>query len=331
MAGVHARGTMRSPRLRGTRQGLLPTPMRIFLSHASEDKARVQALQAALPPHVQVWLDVDQLYAGHRLDEELRRAILDENDYVIVFVGPHALESEWVAQELAWALEVEADLGRPYVVPVFLPGTPAQPPAGSAFAPLWQRIYLAIPDDPVAAGTALAAQLFALASAWIETTAGSSRRRFIARLRRDLTRFKDDAYLMLAAMGVPLPVLCSRAEAHAQFAAATTAYAQFAAGFVARKDGLREQVHQLFGGYLAAEAEKLLAFVEQKVYRGRLYELNPVVDAVNRFGAQAVPDPAARAEAEADKARRLEAARKVLEQMTKRSLDLLAKLELEAR
>ncbi len=132
-------------------------------------------------------------------------------------------------------------------------------------------------------------------------------------------------------MGVPLPVLCTREEAHAQFASATAAYAEYAAGFVARKDALREQVHALFGGYLAAESEKLLGFVEQKVYRGRLYELNTVVDAVNTFGAQGDPDPAAMAAAEADKARRLDAARKALEQMTKRSLDLLAKLELEAR
>src|SRR6478735_6634416 len=114
--------------------------MRIFLSHASDDKALVQALQAGWPAHMRVWLDVDQLYAGHRLGEELRRAILDENDYVVVFVSPTSLQSEWVAQELAWALEVEADIGRPFVVPVFLAGTPDAAPPGHAFAPLWQRI-----------------------------------------------------------------------------------------------------------------------------------------------------------------------------------------------
>lgn len=304
--------------------------MRIFLSHASEDKPRVQAVQAGLPAHVKVWLDVDQLYAGHRLDAELRRAILDENDYVAVFVSPAALASAWVAQELAWALEVEADLGRPYVVPLFLPGMPGAAPAGSAFAPLWERIFLRLPDDDAAASAAVAAQLFALASAVVETAGGSSRQRFIARLRRDLTRLKDDAYLMLAAMGPPLEVLGTRAEAHAQFAAATQAYAGFAAGFVARKDALREQVHALFGGFLAAETEKLMRFIEQKVYRGRLFELNPVVDAVNGF-ALLQADPARLAAAEGDKAARLAAAHQVLVPMTRRSLDLLAKLELEAR
>jgi hypothetical protein len=305
--------------------------MRIFLSHASEDKPQVQAMQANLPGHVQVWLDVEQLYAGQQLGEELRRAILDENDYVVVFVSPRSLMSEWVAQELSWALEVEADLGRTFVVPVFLPRTPDAPPEGSPFALLWQRIFLRCPEDAAEAGTALSAHLFALASAWIEVNGGSSRKRFIARLRRDLTRFKDDAYLMLAAMGVPIEVLATREEAHAQFARTIGDYVQFSAAFVARKDGLREQIQSLFGGYLAAEAEKLLAYIEQKVYRGRLYELNAVVDAVNAFENRLRNDPEALALAEADKSRRLEAARKVLEPMTKRSLELLSKLEIEAR
>ncbi len=305
--------------------------MRLFLSHATEDKAFVRSLHERLPGHVRVWLDVDQLYAGHELGEELRRAILDENDFVVVFISPQSLRSDWVAQELTWALEVEADIGRPFVVPVFLSGTPDAPPEGSAFAPLWQRIYMRCPDDAAAGAATLASQLFALASEWIETAGGNSRRRFIDRLRRDLTRFKDDAYLMLAAMGAPIEVLATREEAHAHFARATADYVQFSAGFVARKDGLREQIHKLFGGYLAAEAEKLLSFIEQKVYRGRIYELNAVVDAVNGFEATLRHDAVARAAAESDKAARLAAARKALEQMTRRSLDLLAMLELEAR
>src|SRR5574337_1505664 len=136
---------------------------------------------------------------------------------------------------------------------------------------------------------------------------------------------------MIAAMGVPIRMLATDGGAYAHFARATAAYTEFSAGFVARKDGLREQTHALFGGYLAAEAEKLLAFVEHKLYRGRIYELNAVVGAVNTFDATLRDDQGALAAAERDKAERLAAARKALEQLTRRSLDLLAKLELEAR
>ena len=301
--------------------------MRLFMSHASEDKPFVQALQAALPAHVRVWLDVENLYAGHSLSDELRRAVLDENDYLVLFVSPHSLQSDWVAQEMRWALEREADLLRPFVVPVFLSGTAEEPPAGSQFAPLWKRIYLKCPAEPLAGAAELSHHLFALLSDWIETAGDHSRRRFIARLRTDLTRFKDEAFLMVAAMGVPLQVLATREEAHAQFARSTVAYTQTSAAFIARKDLLRAQAQSMFGGYLAAECDKLLAFVEEKVYRGRLYALNAVPDAVNAYEATLRHDAAALAAAEADKTRRLTQAQTVLKQMTKRSLDLLAKLE----
>lgn len=301
--------------------------MRLFLSHASEDKPFVEALRAGLPAHARTWLDIDNLYASHSLSDELRRAILDENDYVVLFVSPHSLQSDWVARELAWALEREADLLRPFVVPVFLPGVAESAPSSGPFAPLWQRIYLKCPSDAAAAAAELARHLFGLLSEWIETAGDSSRKRFIARLRADLTRFKDDAFLMLAAMGVPLEVLATRAEAHAQFARTVSAYVEFSDAFIARKDALRAQIHMLFGGFLAAECDKLLAFVEEKVYRGRLFELNAVVDAVNAYETSLKDDAAALAAAEADKALRLAKAHTVLQQMTKRSLELLAKLE----
>ena len=301
--------------------------MRLFLSHASEDKPFVEALRAGLPAHVRVWLDIDNLYAGHRLSDELRRAILDENDYVALFVSPRALHSDWVARELAWALERETDLLRPFVVPVFLPGTPDAAPGDGPFAALWQRIYLKCPDDAAQGAVELARHLFALLSEWIEPAGDSSRKRFIARLRADLTRFKDEAFLMLAAMGVPLEVLCTREEAHAQFARTVAAYVQFSDAFIARKDTLRAQTHSMFGGFLATECDKLLAFVEEKVYRGRVFELNAVVDAVNAYETSLKEDAAALAAAETDKAVRLAKAHAVLQQMTKRSLELLAKLE----
>jgi hypothetical protein len=301
--------------------------MRLFLSHASEDKPFVEALRAGLPAHVRVWLDVDNLYAGHRLSDELRRAILDENDYVALFVSPRSLQSDWVARELDWALEREADLVRPFVVPVFLPGTSEVAPSEGPFAALWQRIYVRCPDDAAEGAEELARHLFALLSEWIETAGDSSRKRFIARLRADLTRFKDDAFLMIAAMGAPLEVLSTRAEAHAQFARTVGAYVQFSDAFIARKDALRAQIHSMFGGYLATECDKLLAFVEEKVFRGRLYELNAVVDAVNAYETSLKDDAAALAAAESDKDKRLAKAHAVLQQMTRRTLDLLAKLE----
>jgi hypothetical protein len=303
--------------------------VRIFLSHASQDKPFVQAIQACLVPHIRVWLDVEHLYAGNRLSDELRKAILDENDYTIVFVSPNSIASDWVARELAWALEREADLGRPFVVPVFLPGAPVDAAPPGPFAPLWQRIYMVSPVEPAAAAADLSHHLFALLSDWVEQAGDSSRNRFVARLRADLTEFKDRAFLMLAAMGAPIEMLATHSEAHATFARTVDAYVRFSDDFIARKDSLRAQVHSMFGGFVAAETDKALAFVENKVYRGRLFELNAVVDSVNAFEARLQTDPVALQEAEARKADLLAKAHPVLQQMTKRTLALLDMLQVQ--
>jgi hypothetical protein len=300
--------------------------MRVFLSHASVDKGFVQAVQAALPPHVKAWLDADDLYAGQTLGDEIRRAILDETDYVLLFVSATSLASAWVGRELVWALQREVDLGRPFVVPLLLPGVSvvgAAPP----FDVLRQRLYIKAPADPAAASAELARHLFALASEWIETAGDSSRQAFISRLKRDLTRFKDLAFVLIASAGESLAVLGTRPEAHASWANAVRDYTEFSDGFIARKDSLRAQVRDLFGGHLGAEADKLLQFVERNVYRGDMFELNEIVHAINGFDRVLRDDPVALARAEARKSELLSQATKTLEQTTKRSLSFIAKLE----
>ncbi len=301
--------------------------MRVFLSHASADKSFVRAVQAALPPHVRTWLDVQELYAGHELRAELRQAVFDDTDYVVLFVSPRALDSEWVARELGWAIEREADLGRPFVVPVFLADTPAAAPAAGALAPMWSRIHIRATDDANAAAAEVARHLFALVSDWIEKTGDSSRKRFITRLRADLTEFKDRAYLMVAAMGASIEMMASHEEAHATFANCVTAYVSFSDDFIGRKDALRAQAHELFGGYVAAQTDQTLAFIESKVYRGHLFDLNAIVDDVNAFERSLKSDALALAAAQDRKQALLAKAQQVLQQMTKRSLALIDMLQ----
>lgn len=303
--------------------------MRIFMSHASQDKAFVQAAQARLPAHVRVWLDVDQLYAGHRLSDELRHAVLDENDYVIVFVSEHTLQSAWVGREVVWALEREADLGRPFVVPVMLPGVPLDAAPAGDFAPLWQRIYLQGGDGPAAVGDALGRHLFGLVSAWIETAGDSSRRRFIARLRADLTGFADAAHLMLGVMRNPIPVLAQDADALAALQQHVGDYGRCSDPLIARLPLVRTRARDLFGSNLASEVDRLLTMLEEKVYRGRLFDLNAVLESVNGYETSLQGHATRLKAAEAQREQRLDAAHTVLQQFTRKTLSVMDKLERE--
>jgi hypothetical protein len=94
--------------------------MKIFLSHASRDKALVREIRNHLPEHVRSWLDEKQLLIGDDLGGSIKKAIEADTDYVIIFLSRDSVTSKWVKRELAWALKREKQLGRPFVLPMLL-------------------------------------------------------------------------------------------------------------------------------------------------------------------------------------------------------------------
>lgn len=94
--------------------------MRIFFSHSSRDKALLRELREHFPPWLTSWLDEDRLVFGASLANSLRDAINSEVDYVVVFLGHEAVNSEWVKKEIEWALENEKTLNRTFLLPVVL-------------------------------------------------------------------------------------------------------------------------------------------------------------------------------------------------------------------
>lgn len=94
--------------------------MRIFFSHSSRDKALLRELRGYFPPWLSSWIDEDALLAGSALELSLKRAIDEEVDFVVIFIGREALESDWVRREIEWALAREEQLGRVFLLPVLL-------------------------------------------------------------------------------------------------------------------------------------------------------------------------------------------------------------------
>ena len=93
--------------------------MRVFVSHATEDKPRALAITAALPAHVQAWLDIHEIGLGQTLDDEIRHALQDSHVF-LVFASKVALTKPWVAIETGWPLAHERQADRTFVLPVLL-------------------------------------------------------------------------------------------------------------------------------------------------------------------------------------------------------------------
>ena len=98
---------------------------KLFISHSSQDDGFVRGLQQALADVGEdVWIDSRELRGGDRLWPEIQRAIEEASAYAVV-VSPASLQSEWVGDELAQALELQKQRGRDKypVVPLSLDGT----------------------------------------------------------------------------------------------------------------------------------------------------------------------------------------------------------------
>jgi TIR domain len=116
--------------------------MRIFLSHRSRDKALVREFRSLLPRFLDTWLDEESLSWGDSFPAELRSSIQSGVDFLIIFLDNDALSSEWVKQELRWAIEREKELKRTFVLPILLEEVASEklPPGFS------ERLYLRLSD-----------------------------------------------------------------------------------------------------------------------------------------------------------------------------------------
>ncbi len=138
--------------------------MRIFLSHSSRNKPLVREIKGYLPEHIRAWIDETDLLAGENLGRSIKSTIQTATDYLILFVDQYAVSSEWVRQELAWALEQESRLNRVFVLPVVLEKDAWQRLDPAEFR---ERKYLECYDYTERATRALADNLMNHLFAWI--------------------------------------------------------------------------------------------------------------------------------------------------------------------
>ena len=74
-----------------------------------------------LPSFLNTWLDEESLTWGDTFPDKLKRTITSEVDFLIIFLDNDTLDSNWVNQELKWAIERERELKRAFILPIMLP------------------------------------------------------------------------------------------------------------------------------------------------------------------------------------------------------------------
>ena len=69
----------------------------------------------------QIYIDVDRRVRAPDsadIDVTIRNAIQDEADFVIIFLSQEAMKSKGVRSEFEWALGIDKQIGRVFVLPV---------------------------------------------------------------------------------------------------------------------------------------------------------------------------------------------------------------------
>jgi hypothetical protein len=311
--------------------------MRVFLSHASESKPLVRRLTEALPRHVDVWLDADELRLGQKFPQHIERGIRLECDFVIVFVDLYAVESPWVQREVELALKRSVDLQRPFVVPVLIDDVAERLPE-LGLDPS-QLIYLDARDRSdagiAASARALEAELFKLASGLVEQLRSADRRRLIDSFAAELAAFEQVSFRWLASMRNSLAVLAVEGPAVAHARECLAAYNAVCDRFIPRLGFHRDA---LAAGWresrsLGNHINRLFDLIEDGVYRGTMFRMNEVLAMAHAIGAAldtAQPvDAAALAAQDAKKDEIIALARQSLAKMTEESSELVNDLTSE--
>jgi hypothetical protein len=139
--------------------------MRVFFSHASEDKRVVEQVfqrVTAAYPDVEGWLDRFEIVGGDDLIDKLAAGI-DEADKFLIFISHQSVEKPWVRAELRKALMAEIEGLKPdFIVPVKLGAVATFPPfieskyyidlEAKTEAEWLPEIYAAITGVPSASG-----------------------------------------------------------------------------------------------------------------------------------------------------------------------------------
>lgn len=306
--------------------------MRVFVSHATEDKPRVLAITAALPAHVQAWLDIHEIGLGQRLDDEIRHALEDSHAF-LVFASRTALAKPWVAIETEWALAHEREADRAFVLPVLLEVALDLKARGAPFDVLAERLHLQAFDAGAAADAAAAARLagylFHWLSDWIDAAEpeGGGNRRFVAQIEQNLVEFKTRLFELHAILSWPLEVLVTRPDALQLLIASKDRYNAFTVAFIPRLVRTTEELRERFGPVVARVHVRLAEFIQHGVYHGAAYALNDAIESINTYETSLRDDAKAFAAAEGRRAERVGALEPVLAELSRECSEFIGLLQ----
>lgn len=161
--------------------------MKIFFCHSSYNKPLVRELRSHLPAYFNVWIDEENLLIGSNITQSLKEAIQEEADFVVIFVDEKSVASDWVKNELRWALEREKSLRRTFVLPVLLDKVwdKIEPEEFQS------RLYIEVKSHELSESKRVADQLREAITKWVFQEYQSTKTKYYDASKEFVRAFKD--------------------------------------------------------------------------------------------------------------------------------------------
>lgn len=307
--------------------------MKIFLSHASPFKPVVRAMAKHFPAHVDYWLDQDEIYAGTDFPIKIKNAILFESDFFVVFVDASALNSLWVAKEVALALQKEDLLERSFVIPLVF----GESLDGLEKIGLSKDRHIILVDkyasgsDLKNAAKKLMDAIFAHASVIIESVRMQDRRSMLVNFSQAIEEFSNAAINWCFVLKEDLRVLAFNQVAFDCVRDAVLRHNEVAEPFIVNLPIMRDRLLQSWVKHkgLCIAVQEFTGWIELTVLRGKLLDLNKVHNMVHAIAIGGLPDEHKLARLENEKRAIVASAESALREMTGKAKSIISAFELE--
>lgn len=303
--------------------------MRVFVSHAWEDKGIVAEL-AKLPPFVKTWVDVHEIAGGEALDPTVMLAI-EESHVFVVLLSRNSISRPWVRKELDWALSREKQKDRVFVLPVLIDPAVDLRDCPPEFAALSSRLHIDGSDVSAegleATRAALCRALFRWVCDWLDEVEpkGNSSAEFVDRLERDLNEYQSRLFAVKAVLAWPLPTI-ARADSVAHLIEVKDRYNEFTRAFMPSLVEVDAEIGWRFGRAAQRAFNRLASFLREQVYHGAAFALNDVIESVNSYRELLADDPEALGIAETRRRERVAALEAVMDDLVHRSSEFVEML-----
>lgn len=298
--------------------------MRLFISHAWEDKALALTL-FDLPDFIKPWIDIRELVGGDTLDSAITLAI-DESHLFVVLLSRHSIHKSWVLKEVTWALEREAQKDRVFILPVVIDADVQISEAGAPINTLDNRIYIDGSDQSekgiASTHASLKETLFRWACDWINTVepAGDSNARFVRRVEQHILDYQTALFSVKALLAWPLEVL-RREESKQHMIHSQQSYSELTDSLMPALSQYEEEIRWRFGMSAQRSFIKLSTFIRNDVFHGAAFAMNDIVESVNAYESVIQHHPDKLAEAREIQQARIASLEQVLDDLIRQTAD----------